>query len=188
MPEIKIKPDGQQEDIFEAILREHNFTAPFDYETEIHVVGAFLQAPLRLGDLLHMLSPDTFYDKWTRAMYESIYKLFQKGETEKINPDALTLKTNDEHRDRVISDILNHMNHINSINSKHIKTDELTGMIKVLNDLAFKRSMLNEAFCIMEDAYDTSSPISRKVAYAEEISQKIVQHINDLNKLNGPGH
>lgn len=185
MPEIKIKPDGQQEDIFEAILREHNFIAPFDYETEIHVVGAFLQAPLRLGDLLHMLSPDTFYDKWTRAMYESIYKLFQKGETEKINPDALTQKTNDEHRDRVISDILNH---IKSINSKHIKTDELTGMIKALNELAFKRSMLNEAFCIMEDTYDTSSPISRKVAFAEEISQKIVQHVNNLNKLNEPGH
>jgi replicative DNA helicase len=182
MPEIKTKPNGQQEDIFEAILREHNFTAPFDYETEIHVVGAFLQAPLRLGELLHMLSPDTFYDKWTRVMYENIYKLFQKGETEKINPDALTLKTNDEHRDRVIRDILNH------VNSKRIQTDDLTDMIKRLNELAFQRKMLNEAFCIMEDAYDIASTISRKVAYAEEISQKIVQHINNLNKLNGPLH
>lgn len=97
----------------------------------------------------------------------------------KINPDVLTLKTNDEHRDRVVHDILNH------IHTKHIKTDKLTGMIKALNELAFKRSMLNEAFCIMEDAYDTSSPISRKVTYAEEISQKIIHHINDLNKLNG---
>jgi hypothetical protein len=97
----------------------------------------------------------------------------------KIKPDVLTLKTNDEHRDRVVHDILNH------IHTEHIKTDELTGMIKALNELAFKRSMLNEAFCIMEDAYDTSSPISRKVTYAEEISQKIIHHINDLNKLNG---
>ena len=182
MPEIKIKPDGQQEDIFEAILREHNFTAPFDYETEIQVVGALLKAPLRLEELHHMLDSNTFYDKWTRVMYESIYKLFSKGEMGKINPDVLTLKTYDEHRDRVVHDILNH------IHTKHIKTDELIGMIKALNELAFKRSMLNEAFCIMEDAYDTSSPISRKVAFAEDISQKIVQHVNNLNKLNEPEH
>lgn len=182
MPEIKIKPDGQQEGIFEAILREHNFTAPFDYNAEIQVVGALLKAPLRLEELHHMLDSNTFYDKWTRVMYENIYKLFQKGETEKINPDALILKTNDEHRDRVVHDILNH------IHTEHIKTDELTGMIKALNELAFKRSMLNEAFCIMEDAYDTSSPISRKVAFAEEISKKIIQHIDNLNKLNEPGH
>ena len=175
----KIKPDGQQEDIFEAILREHNFTYPFDYNAEIQVVGALLKAPLRLEELHHMLNPDTFYDKWTRAMYESIYKLFKKGETGKINPDVLALKTNDEHRDRVVHDIMNH------IHTKHIKTDELTGMIKALNELAFKRSMLNEAFCIMEDAYDIASPISGKVAYAEEISKKIIQHIDDLNKLNG---
>jgi replicative DNA helicase len=175
----EIKPNGQQEDIFEAILREHNFTYPFDYNAEIQVVGALLKAPLRLEELHHMLGSNTFYDKWTRVMYENIYKLFQKGETEKINPDVLTLKTNDEHRDRVVHDILNH------IHTEHIKTDELTGMIKALNELAFKRSMLNEAFCIMEDAYDTSSPISRKVTYAEEISKKIIHHINDLNKLNG---
>ena len=174
----KIKPDGQQEDIFEAILREHNFTYPFDYNAEIQVVGALLKTPLRLEELHRMLNPDTFYDKWTRAMYENIYKLFQKGETGKINPDVLALKTNDEHRDRVVHDIMNH------IHTKHIKTYELTGMIKALNELAFKRSMLNEAFCIMEDAYDTASPISKQVAYAEEISKKIIQHINDLNKLN----
>ena len=50
--------------------------------------------------------------------------------------------------------------------------------------IAELRKMLNAAFCILEDSYDGGSSISNKVAYADEISQKISQHITDFKKLN----
>ena len=173
----KTKPNGHQEDIFEAVLREHGFTDPFDYKIEILVVGAFLKAPLRLNEYQHLLTADIFYDRATKRLFDNICQLYNKGEVNRINPDALVLKTNDEHRDQVIRDILNHM-HL-----RHIPSDELTEMIKKLNELAFRRKMLNAAFCILEDSYDEGTSISNKVAYANEISQKIIQHITDFKKL-----
>lgn len=178
MPEIKIKPNGEREDIFEAVLREHGFTEPFNYKLEIQVVGAFLKAPLRLNELLQILSPDIFYDYWTRRLFENIYKHYEKGDIENINPDALVLKTNDEHRDRVIHDILN------LLHVRHIRTDELTDMIMRLNELAFRRKMLSAAFCILEDSYGEASCISKQVAYAEEISQMINDQALKFKKYN----
>ena len=174
----KTKPNGGQEDIFEAVLREHGFIYPFDYKLEIQVVGAFLKTPLRLNEYPQLLTADVFYDRSTKRLFENICQLYNKGEVDRIKPDALVLKTNDEHRDNVIRDILNHL-HL-----RHIPSDELTEMIKKLNDLAFRRRMLNSAFCILEDSYDEGSSISNQVAYANEISQKIIQHITDFKKLN----
>ena len=178
MTEIKIKFNGEQEDIFEAVLREHGFTDPFDYKLEIQVVGAFLKAPLRLNEYQQLLTADIFYDRATQRLFDNICQLYNKGEVNRINPDALILKTNDAHRDQVIRDILNHLHF------RHIPSDELTGMIKKLNELAFKRRMIKAAFCILEDSYDEGSSISNKVAYAEEISRKIIQHTTDFKELN----
>ena len=178
MPDIKTKPNGKQEDIFEAVLREYGFTVPFDYKIEILVVGAFLKVPLRLSKYQHLLTADIFYDRATKRLFDNICQLYNKGEVNRISPDTLVLKTNDEHRDQVIRDILNHL-HL-----RHIPSDELTEMIKKLNELAFRRRMLNSAFCILEDSYDEGSSISNHVAYANEISQKIILHITDFKKLN----
>lgn len=174
----KTKPNGEQEDIFEAVLREHGFMDPFDYKLEIQVIGAFLKAPLRLNELQHIISPEAFYDYWTRRLYENIYKHYEKGEIEKINPDALAIKSNDEHRDHVINDILN------LLHVRHIRTDELTDMIMRLNELAFRRKMLNAAFCILEDSYGESynHTISKQIAYAEEISQRILLYVSEIKK------
>lgn len=177
MSTIYVKPNGEQEDIFEVILREHGFIAPFDYKIEILVVGAFLKAPLRLNEYQHLLTTDIFYDRATKRLFDNICQLYKKCEVNRIKPETLVLKTNDEHRDQVIRDVLNHLY------LRHIPSDELTEMIKKLNDLAFRRKMLNAAFCILEDSYDEGASISNKVAYANEISQKIIQHITDFKKL-----
>lgn len=173
----RIKPDGNREDIFEAVLRKQGFTDPYDYNLEIEVVGYFLKDPSKLNQFQEMLAPDMFYDKWTRRLYENIYKLYLKGEIDRINAESLVLRTNDEHRDRVIRDILNQYQFMK------IGTEEMARMVVRLNELAFRRRMLNIAFCILEDSYGESSAISRNIAFAEELSKRIMQYVTDIEKL-----
>lgn len=175
MSTIYVKPNGEQEDIFEAILRENGFTIPFNYNIEIQVVGAFLNNPSRLDDFQQLVSTDIFYDRSIKRLFENICQNYINGDIGRISSDSLVRYTNDKHRDQVIGDVLDHL--------RHIPSDELTEMIKKLNDLAFRRKMLNAAFCILEDSYDEGASISNKVAYANEISHKIIQHITDFKKL-----
>lgn len=172
------KPNGEQEDIFEAVLREYGFNEPFDYKTEIQVVGAFLKSPSRLNEYPQLHTTDIFYDKSTKRLFENICQLYQKGEVSRITPESIVLKSNNEPRDIVVRDVLNHL-HINNIPS-----DELTNMIMKLNELAFRRNMLNIAFSILEDSYDGVLPIANKIAYAEAISKRIILHTIDFKKLN----
>ncbi len=145
-------------------------TLPYNLEAEESILGGILLKPDTISQMLEILKPDDFYKLSHKIIYETMLKLYEKGNI--VDPVLLIDKIK---KDNKLDEIGGEEALFEVMNSVPTAAN-ITNYAKIVNEKAILRNIINVGTNIVEMAYEGYEEVEQILDKAENMIFKVSEN------------